>query len=88
MGNVAKASINNFGWIKDAFQDNEDFIKNYNEERDEEYFIEINVQYLESLRELHNDLPFLPERTKIGKVKKLVANFCVIQLNMLYLQEI
>ena len=80
--------MNNFGWIKDAFQDNEDFIKNYNEERDEEYFIEINVQYLESLRELHNDLPFLPERTKIGKVKKLVANFYVIQLNMLYLQEI
>ena len=88
MGNVAKASINNFRWIKDAFQDNEDFIKNYNEESDEEYFIEINVQYLESLHELHNDLPFLPERTKIGKVEKLVANFYVMQLNMLYLQEI
>ena len=29
---------------------------------------------LEKLQELHNDLPFLPERMKIEKVKKLVAN--------------
>ena len=26
------------------------------------------------LHELHNDLPFLPERMKIAKVKKLVNN--------------
>ena len=26
------------------------------------------------LHEIHNDLPFLPERMKIEKVKKLVAN--------------
>ena len=29
---------------------------------------------LEKLQEFHNDLPFLPERMKIEKVKKLVAN--------------
>ena len=34
----------------------------------------MDVQYLEKLYELHNDLPFLPERIKIGKVEKLVAN--------------
>ena len=28
---------------------------------------EVDVQYLEKLRELHNDLPFLPERMKIDK---------------------
>ena len=33
-----------------------------------------DVQHLEKLHELHNDLPFLPERMKIGKVEKLVAN--------------
>ena len=33
-----------------------------------------DVQHLEKLHELHNDLPFLPERMKIGKVKKLVTN--------------
>ena len=35
---------------------------------------EVNVQYLEKLHELHNDLPFLPERMKIEKVEKLVAS--------------
>ena len=49
-------------------------MKNCNEESDEGYFFELDVQYLEKLRELHNDLPFLPERMKIEKVEKLVAN--------------
>ena len=66
--------VNNFEWIKDTSQFNEDFIKNYNEESDEGYFLEVDVQYLEKLHELHNDLPFLPERMKIEKVEKLVAN--------------
>ena len=52
----------------------EDFIKNYNEESDEGHFLEVNVQYPEKLHELHNDLPFLPERIKIEKVEKLVTN--------------
>ena len=69
-----KLSVNIFEWIKDTSQFNEDFIKNYNEESDEGYFLEVDVQYLEKLHELHNDLPFLPERMKIEKVEKLVAN--------------
>ena len=69
-----KLPVNNFEWIKDTSQFNEDFIKNYNEESDEVYFLEVDVQYLENLHELHNDLPFLPERMKIGKVEKHVAN--------------
>ena len=42
-----KFPVNNFEWIKDTCQFNEDFIKNYNEESDEGYFLEIDVQYLE-----------------------------------------
>ena len=34
----------------------------------------MNVQYLEKLRNLWNGLSFLPERMKIEKVKKLIAN--------------
>ena len=34
----------------------------------------IDVQYLEKLHEFHNDLPFLPEKMKTEKVKKVVAN--------------
>ena len=51
-----------------------DFIKNYNKESDEEYFLEVDLQYLEKFNELHNDLSFLPERMKAEKVEKLVAN--------------
>ena len=51
-----------------------DFIKNYNKESDEEYFLEVDLQYLEKFNELHNDLSFLPERMKTEKVEKLVAN--------------
>ena len=69
-----KLPINNFEGIKDTFQFNEDFIKNYNEESDEGYFLEIDIQYLKKLHELHNDLPFLPERMKMEKFEKLVAN--------------
>ena len=60
--------------IKDTSQFNEDFIKNYNEENGEGYFLEVDVQYLEKLHALHNDLLFLPEKMKIEKVEKLVAS--------------
>ena len=57
--------VNKFEWIKETSQFNEDFIKNYNEESDEEFFLEVDVQYLEKLQERHSDLPFLPERKKL-----------------------
>ena len=69
-----KLPVNNFVRIKDTFKFNEDFIKNYNEESDEEHFLEIDVKYLKNLHELHNDLSFLPERMKVEKFEKLVAN--------------
>ena len=60
--------------MNDTSQINEDFIKNYNEEIDERYFLEVDVQYLEKLHEIHYDLTFSPERMKIKKVEKLLAN--------------
>ena len=66
--------VNNFEWIKDTSQFNKVFMKNYNEESDEEYLLEVDVQYLEKLHEPHNDLPFLPKIMKIEKFEKLVAN--------------
>ena len=57
--------VNKIEWVKDTSQLYEDFIKNYNEESDEGYFLEVDVQYLEKLLQLHNDLPFLPEKKKI-----------------------
>ena len=42
MGNVAKVSSNNFEWAKGTSQFNKDFIKNYNEESNEGYFLEVD----------------------------------------------
>ena len=47
-----KLPVNNFEWIKDSSQFNEDVIKNYNEERDEGY-----VQYIQYLN-MFNKLMF------------------------------
>ena len=62
-----KLPVNNFEWIEDTSRFNEDVINNYN-------FLKVDVQYPEKLHELHNDLPFLSERMKSGKIKKLVTN--------------
>ena len=54
-----KLPVNEFEWVVDISQFNEDFMKSYNEEGDEESFLEVDVQYPEKLHELHNDLSFL-----------------------------
>ena len=69
-----KLPVNYFEWIEDTSTFNEDFIKKYNEESDEGYFLEVDDQYPEKLHKRHNDLQFLPERMKIVKVEKLVTN--------------
>ena len=69
-----KLPVSNFEWIKDIYQFNEDFIKNYNEESDNGYFLEVNALYTEKLHEARNDLPFLPKRMTMEKSEKLVAN--------------
>ena len=61
-----KLPVNNFEWIKDTSQ--------FNEESDKGFFFEVDVQDFIKLHERHNYLPFLPERVKIEKVEKLVAN--------------
>ena len=38
-----KLPENSFEWIEDTSQFNEDFIKNYNEECDERYFLKVQV---------------------------------------------
>ena len=69
-----KLPVNEFEWIADTSLFYEDFIKNYNEESDEGYFLEVDIQYPEKLHELHNDLPFLSE-------SKLLLIY-MIKLNM------
>ena len=69
-----KLAVDGFEWVEDSSQFNEDFIKSCNEKSDEGYFLEVGIQHPEEEHDLHNDLPFLPKRIKIEKVKKLVEN--------------
>ena len=66
--------VNNFEWIEETSQFNEDFIKNCYEKINEEYFLEVDVHYPEKIYELHNNLPFLPERKKLKEVEKLFTS--------------
>ena len=69
-----KFLVNNFEWIYDTSEFNEDFIKDYNEESDEGYFQEPDIPFSEKSCDRHNYLPLLPERMEIGKAEKLVIN--------------
>ena len=80
-----KLPVNNFPWVKYTSKFNYVFIKSYNEESNKEYFVKVDVQYLEKFHELHHVFLFLPERIKIEKVQKLVDNLhdkTDLQLNL------
>ena len=62
-------------WVDDVSEFDESFIKSYNEESDvQAIFLKLMFNILKKLHDLHNELPFLPERIKIEKIKNLVSN--------------
>ena len=67
-------SVNGFTSVENLSEFNEGFIKSYSEKSKEGYFSEIGTQYSENLHIAQIGLPFLPERTKIEKVEKFIAN--------------
>ena len=69
-----KLPVNGFKWVNNEV--NEEFIKNYDENSDKGYILEVGIKYPQKLHTLHSDLPFLPKRMKIDKCKKLVCNLC------------
>ena len=71
---MKEAFYSNFDWVEDLSKKNEDFIKNYNEDSDKGYILEVDVEYPKNLHDLHSDLPFLPETMKIDKCNKPVCN--------------
>ena len=62
-----KLPVNGFQWENDLSRFNRNFIKNYNENSDAGYFLEVDIEYPKQLWSSHKDLPFLPERKKIRK---------------------
>ena len=66
-----KLPINCFKWVENLSRFNEIFIKNYNENSDIGYFLEVDIDYPKELFNLHKDLPFLPKRKKVNKCENL-----------------
>ena len=64
-----KLSVNGFKWEKDLSRFNENFIKNFNENSDVGYFLEVDIEHPKQLWSYHKDLPFLPKK-KIRKSRK------------------
>ena len=69
-----KLPVESFKWVDDLTMFTEDIIKGYAEESDIGYLLLVDIEYPKTLRMLHSDLPFLPDRMKVNKVKKLVCN--------------
>ena len=69
-----KLPVNGYKWLEDTSEINEEFIKNYDENNDKGYILEVDVKYLRKLHDAHSDLTFLPKRMKIDKYRKLVCN--------------
>ena len=70
---------------KNMLQFNEDFMKNYDEDSDKGYILEVDVTYSKSFHNLHCDLLFLLERMKINKCNKVV---CTLHDNKNYVVHI
>ena len=70
---MQKLPVNGFKCVIHLSKFNEKFIKGYNGNSNRGYFLEADVDYRKNLFTLHKDLSFLPERRKLGKVKKLVC---------------
>ena len=80
-----KLPVSGFKWKKNMSKFTREFIKNYDEDSDKGYILEVDVEngkaeskgrYPENLHDLHSDLPFLPERIKINKCTKLKKKLC------------
>ena len=62
--------INCFKWVEDISEFNERFIKNYDENSDKRYFLEVDDEYLKNLFNSHKDLPFLTKKKKMRNSQK------------------
>ena len=69
-----KLPVNGFKWVKKLSRFNEIFIKNYNQNSNTRYFLEVDIDYPKKWFDLHKDLPFSPESKKVNKVEKLICS--------------
>ena len=73
-----KLPVDDFKWVENIFH------IHLKEKSDGRYFLEVAVQYPKKLHNLHNDLPFLPERMKIQVFHGNCLRIFLVKTNMLY----
>ena len=63
-----KLPVGDFKWTDedDISKFDEQFIKNYDENSDKGYILEVNAEYPKNLHKLHSDLSFLPKRKLVS----------------------
>ena len=71
---ISMLPIGGFKW-DDAKIYTEDMIKNYNINSKYGAVLEVDIEYPKELHKHHSELPFLCERVKLNKTKKLVTTF-------------
>ena len=66
MGDASKITckITGFKWVKELSKVNERFIKNYDENSNIGYILELDVEYPKMLLSLHKDQPFYLKEKK------------------------
>ena len=64
-----------------------DFIKNYDEDGDIGYFLEVDIEYPRELHDLQSDLPFLPKKLKLISATSLCA-ICIIKKYVVHIRAL
>ena len=59
--------VDGFKWEKKKSRLTQKFTRNYDDDSDKGYILEVDVSYPKRLQKIHRDLPFLPERMMIEK---------------------
>ena len=77
--------VDGFKFVKNVSKIDKDFIKNYDDDSDKGYILEVDVEYPKNLHDLYSDLP---ETMKIDKCSKLACNLhdkktCVVHIRSL-----
>ena len=70
-----KLPLDGFEWVENTSKFSKMFIKNYDENSDERYILEVDVECTKRLHNLHSDLPFLSEIMKIDECNNFVRSF-------------
>ena len=73
MENVSKTVCNGL-MKKSMLKFNQEFLKNYYEDSDKGYVLEMNVKYPNDFHDFRSGSRFLPEIMKVNKCNKLVWN--------------